>query len=87
MADFGVRESEVGMLLAKEATQAQAVDSSLCAQNALVLGSRLPLELSVKGFSQTHFCFLNTCKYYENRLQVRFKNVHKPDMEFIVSFV
>lgn len=66
MEDFGIKESAVGRLLVKEATQAQAVDCTLCAQNALLLGSRLPLTLNVKGFFHTRSYFINKCKYCEN---------------------
>lgn len=50
MEDFGVKESVVVMFLVKEAKQAQAVYSTLCAQSALLLGSRLPLILNATGW-------------------------------------
>lgn len=46
--DSSTEESEVGMNLVKEAAQAQAVDRTLCAQNALLLSFRLSLILNLK---------------------------------------
>lgn len=42
-------QSEVGMSLVKEAEQAQAVDRTPCAQDALLLSFRLSLILNLKG--------------------------------------
>lgn len=47
--DSSIEQSEVGMSLVKEAEQAQAVDCTLCAQDALLLSFRLSLILNLKG--------------------------------------
>lgn len=80
MEDFSIKESVVGM---KEAMQTQAVDWTLCSQNTLLLVSRLPLILNI--FFQTYF--INACKRCENQIQFHFKNVHKPNVMLVVSFV
>lgn len=47
--DSSIEESELDMSLVKEAEQAQAVDRTPCAHNALLFSFRLSLILNLKG--------------------------------------
>lgn len=88
--DSTIEESAVGMNLVKEAAQAQAVDRTLCAQNALLLSFRLSLILNLNGsfFRLTSEMYVNTVKIeYSSIMKNLLTKVHKPNVMLAVPFI